>query len=263
LRRRVRQSHLDGGEEIACTVPFEMRHPEPTKSQPGSVLRSGWDRELRGRAPQRRDADDAARDRGRQLRPDTHGEVVPGAREDMVRPDVDADEEVATGPATPPGAALTGGAHACTLVDALRDLHLDPSWTIRRAQVDRECGTRECVLQADLGLAFDVLAAARHAASLATGGEALRGLPATEELLEEIAERRPGAEHALELVGRDGAVAELLVALEWIRTRATGALPLLVLLPARSQLVVLLPLLGIAEHLIGLVDLLETILGGL
>ena len=86
---------------------------------------------------------------------------------------------------------------------------------------------------------------------------------AAEELLEEVAERGAVAEHALELVRRDRPVAEVLVALERIGPRLSGALPLLVLLPARPELVVLLPLFRIAEHLIGLVDLLESILGGL
>src|SRR4029077_13026218 len=42
-----------------------------------------------------------------------------------------------------------------------------------------------------------------------------------------------------------------------------GTFPLLVLLPARPELVVLLPLLRIAEDLVGLVDLLEPLLGRL
>src|SRR5205807_703704 len=62
------------------------------------------------------------------------------------------------------------------------------------------------------------------------------------------------------VVGRDGAVLELRPGLEWVGTGAAGALPLLVFLPARTELVVLLSLVGITQDLVGLVDLLEPLL---
>ena len=169
------------------------------------------------------------------------------------------------GPPLRPAAPLPARSHASALVDPRWDLDLDPPRTIRRAHVDSERGAGERLLEADIGVALDVLTAPRHPAPGATGGEAFRwlaGAPA-EELLEEVAEGRAVAEHALELVWGYRPVPETLVPLEGIGAWATGALPLLVLLPARTELVVLLALLGIAEDLVGLVDLLESIFGSL
>ena len=178
-----------------------------------------------------------------------------------MRPDVHPDEEVAPRTAVSAGAALPRRAHPGAVVDARRDLHLDSAWPVRRAHVDcqRRAGVR--LLEPDLGVAFDVRPAPGHPAPSATGGRHIR--LATEELLEEVAERRAVAEHPLELLGGHGPVAELIAAAEGVRSRLAGPLPLLVLLPARTELVVLLALLGIAEDLVGLVDLLELVLGRL
>src|SRR6202050_4811545 len=128
-----------------------------------------------------------------------------------------------------------------------------------RAHVDGEGCPGVGLVQADLGVALDVLSATGHPPAPTRRAGRLR--LGAEELLEEVAERRSIAEHALELVGGHGPIAELIAGPEGVRTRLPGALPLLVLLPARTELVVLLALLRIAEDLIGLVDLLELVLG--
>src|ERR687895_644892 len=109
-----------------------------------------------------------------------------------------------------------------------------------------------------------------------SGGPRLPGsrpLATAEEGLEEVGERGLIAEEVAQVLVAGGAV---LVAhaprarigeaapLERLGPCAgclLGALPLLVLPPARAELVVALALLGVAEHLVGLVELLEALLG--
>ena len=100
---------------------------------------------------------------------------------------------------------------------------------------------------------------------------------AAEERAEKVGERILVAEEILHLVGRHGAVAAarpahvdrpgILRTAAAERAAAGEALPLLLGLfvhpPVRAELVVLAALVGVAEHLVRFVDLLELGLGGL
>jgi hypothetical protein len=109
----------------------------------------------------------------------------------------------------------------------------------------------------------------------------LRAAAPAEERLEEVRERILGAEDLVHLFFRHRPVAAaraahvdrpgapLAAAAERAAAKRRAARPAALLLgllvhpPVRAQLVVLLPLLGIAEHLVRLVDLLELRLGDL
>src|SRR5207302_6524778 len=140
---------------------------------------------------------------------------------------------------------------------------LDPLAVPVLAQLDGSGGAAKRLFQGNLCLTLDVLAAQRRPAPGAgprgSGTEPACAATA-EERLEEVAERSRVTEQVLELVGRDGAVLELRPGLERVGTWAAGALPLLVFLPARTEFVVLLSLVGITQDLVGLVDLLEPLL---
>src|SRR5207245_1799124 len=109
----------------------------------------------------------------------------------------------------------------------------------------------------------------RHLHSPAPATRAAGPRAAAKHLVEEIRERRATAEEILEILLAHGAVLVARTAgpAEAARRRATqellrrglsaGRTILLVLAPTRPQLVVQLALLGVGEHLVGLVDFLE------
>src|SRR5439155_14168207 len=136
-----------------------------------------------------------------------------------------------------------------------------------------DCGPARCamigVFQPELELVFDVAALACAAAPAPSAGPPfLRARATPEKRVEEIRERIGVAEPLLHFFFAHGAEpaaegdiprAPRLAAAR--RGPARGSL--FVHPPVRAELVVLLPLLGIAEHLVGLVDLLEPGLGRL
>src|SRR4029450_13753512 len=122
--------------------------------------------------------------------------------------------------------------------------------------------------QFDFMLDVAPLASAAPAACPATGGAFGAAEPAAEERREEVGERVLIAEHLLHFFLRHRAEAALAAAdvdipLTGKRIWRARTFRLLVGTPVRAELVVFLPLGGIAEHLVRLVDLLELRLGRL
>src|SRR5205807_2640421 len=152
---------------------------------------------------------------------------------------------------------LAGGTDARAVADAGGDAHLDTSRPAGAANLDRAGDALVRLLEGDRRLALDVLPAA--GARLESGPAGWGSGPA-EHPVEEIGEGTVGAEQLLELLGIDGAVLDLRTpGSGGRRARAAGLFPGGDLLPVRAVGVVLLPLLRVAEDLMGLVDLLEAL----
>jgi hypothetical protein len=174
--------------------------------------------------------------------------------------------------------ALASGADPRSVLHTGRDADVHASRVA--AVLDRDAPGRavEGLLERQLDRMLDVaslLAARRPAARPAAFARPARA--AAEERLEEIRERiliaeeilhllfghRPVAAGAATHVDGPGAALTRGVAERRTRPRLSLLLRLLVHPPVGAQLVVLFPLVGIAEHFVRFVDLLELPLGGL
>ncbi len=168
--------------------------------------------------------------------------------------------------------ALAGDPDARTVADAGRDadVHVARLAVVRDRKTARRAA--EGIFERQLDLLFDVAPLARRPAASAASPRrpGARPLAAAEEGVEEIGERIGVSEHALHLFRRhraESAAARSSAAaavFDVPARRRAGARPgLFVRAPVRAELVVLLPLVGIAEHLVRLVDFLELRFGGL
>src|SRR6185436_13138229 len=215
----------------------------------------------------------AAEHRRRQRNRHARVEVASLALELRVRRLHDAQIEVACLGATRSLFAFAGDAHSGAVVQAGRNPHVDGA--LVAIVLDREaacCAVVE-ILEAEVDLLLDVAAGAgaRARTALAASRSARARTSAAEEGLEEVGERVLAPEHLVHFFLRHRAVAAAAAATAEIDVPAARALAriealargLLVLPPVRAELVVLLALVGVAEDLVGLVDLLELRLGGL
>src|SRR5579859_2879481 len=112
------------------------------------------------------------------------------------------------------------------------------------------------LLQADLRRTLDVIAAGLSGRAKAWG----TGTGAPEHAAEEVAEAA-APKDLFEFLRRHRLVADLRSGSEWWLPGPAGALPGVVVLPVRPQLVILLALLRVAQNLVGVVDLLEARFG--
>src|SRR5436309_2297235 len=257
---------------------FETRHAVPGQPERAPARRRGRDLH-RHLAAQGRNFDARAqRGLGRRHR-ERQVDVVALALEERMRRDRDAQIEVTARPRT--AGALAGDAHALAALHARRDLHVDltanllpaPSAASRarlpldvagamagRARfldVHRKglAGSVKRLVERDLDAGLDIAAA--------------RALAALEEVLEPDAfTSRPSAatahvaEDRAKEVGEVAGAANVAAVLDPEPSTGTAAgRSLGVTLPIRAERVVTAPLLGIRQHLVGFVDLLEAVGG--
>src|SRR5262252_8021723 len=257
---RDRQTDVNPGVEVAVPLTSESGRAEAAKPKPGPVLRLRWHLERHPCALERWHHHLASEQRDVERHLDSYKEVVALATEGRVRQHVDADEEVPRPAAVPTGRALAGGPDTRPVADAGWDPHLHPAGPLRGLEFHRSLSAPIRLLQRDGGFCFDVLA--RQSVGV-EGGPAASARPRTSpiQIVKEIGEGAVGAEQVIEVVGADRAVLNTPRASKGAAARPSSRLPGLVLLPLRPELVVLLPLVRVAENLMRLVDLFE-LLGG-
>ena len=149
----------------------------------------------------------------------------------------------ASGSSAPP---LAGEAYPLAVADPGRDVDLVVATVAKR---DLPSATPGSLLERQLELRLLIRAPGREA--IETGGSP-PSATSTKEALEEVAE--PGAVAELDAnVAKPALLCEI--------PKASGAGDVLPRLPIGPQAVVALPLLGVAQHLVGLGVLLEAVLG--
>src|SRR5207253_6287756 len=263
---------------IAVAASFETRHAVPGQPERAPARRRGRDLH-RHLAAQGRNFDARAqRGLGRRHR-ERQVDVVALALEERMRRDRDAQIEVTARPRT--AGALAGDAYALAALHARWDLHVDltanllpaPSaagraWLpldvagamagrARFLDVHRKglAGSVKRLVERDLDAGLDIAAA--------------RALAALEEVLEPDAfTSRPSAatahvaEDRAKEVGEVAGAANVAAVLDPEPSTGTAAgRSLGVTLPIRAERVVTAPLLGVRQHLVGFVDLLEAVGG--
>ena len=280
LRQRARELDLHRGVQVAAVVRFpDGRHAVPF--QPEHLPALGRLRDLEpDRAGDRRDLRLAAEHGGRDRHRDFRVQIGALALEDRVRLDADPEIQIAGRAAVRAGFPFAGGAHARSVPHADRDPHVDAARVSSLLDRDAARGAVVRLLERELDLVLDVAPLLRTGRPALPGPRSLaRPTAAAEERLEEVRERILVPEQLVHFLFAHGAVAagtahvDVPGAAARARTRAPERraagealallLRLVVHLPVRAELVVLAPLLRIAEHFVCLVDLLEPRLGGL
>src|SRR5262245_4114172 len=278
-RELARQLDVDGGVEVAVLVrPAGDRHAVALQPEGLADLRRLRNPEAQRLAGERRHFRLAAEHRRRQGDLHLGVEIAALALEPIVRRQTDAEIQVA-GLSTV-GALFTFAGHPYprSLADSGRNPDVDR--TSVAVVLDREPHHLAAVgvLERQLDLLLDIAPLARTALAAPTrpapSGVVLAAHRAAEERLEEIGERVRVSEHLAHFVFGHRAEAALAAArpscapvelarVESLESGAAGGAGLLVGAPVRAELVVFLPFLGIAEHLVGFVDFLELRLGRL
>ena len=156
------------------------------------------------------------------------------------------------------GVALAAQAQLAAVADAGRDIDLQAGSRTAGRKRDLLGAAPAGFLEGDLDLGFDVGTAARTPAAEHTAEGVAPGLPAKTAVAGHAAEKR------FEKVAVHSAAAEVLaveIEVEILEARAAGEL--LAMLPVRAELVVHTALLVVLQDFVGLVYLLEPVLGGL
>src|SRR3954452_22544675 len=180
--------------------------------------------------------------------------IQPKAR---VPADAHAQEEVARGAAADARPALTGEPDALAVADAARDVDLEVAPVAER---EAPPPAARGLLERELELGLPVAAAHREAVEAAAAAPAAPSA-AAEQALEEVVDVAL-AELDADVVEVAAPAAALAPAAARPAAGASpGALGLLRGAPVRAEAVVLGALLGVAEDLVGLGDLLEAVLG--
>jgi hypothetical protein len=171
----------------------------------------------------------------------------------------DSEKEIPSGATVLTRLAFTGNPHAGSIRDASGDSDVDRAGLSIVLHGEAPRRSVKGVLERELDLVFDVASLSRRPRPRATSSLGTAEA-AAEEGVEEVGERIGVTEQRLHLLGRHRAEASgrptgsVAPRRPGLRAAGTG---LLVHPPVRAQLVVLASLLGIAEHFVGLVDLLE------
>src|SRR4051794_5711743 len=181
--------------------------------------------------------------------------IQPKAR---VPADAHAQEEVARGAAADARPALAGEPDALAVADAARDVDFEVAPVVE-GEAPPPAARR--LLERELQLDLLVAAAHRECVEAARAPAAAAPSPAAEQAVEEVVD--------VALAELDADVVEVAAPAEALEPAAArpaagaspGALGLLRGAPVRAEAVVLGALLGVAEDLVGLGDLLEAVLG--
>src|SRR3954470_7000300 len=278
-RERAGQLHVGDDVEISAFIGL-ARHGHALTLDPEllAVLRRRRHFQANGAAGERGHHRFAAEHRGRQRHLDARRQIVAVALETAVRQHLHAQVEIAGASAAGAGLALAGDAHPRAVADAGRDAHVDGP---RMAVVlQRDPAQRAVVrlVERELDGVLEVGADAGPAAAARAPLLAIGRATAAEERREEVGETAAAAaEQFFHLLlrygpilaaaaGRVSAGPPALEAAEaaepaWEALRARRHV--LVGAPVGAELVVLAALVGVAEHLVGFVDLLEARFGHL
>src|SRR5262245_18129660 len=265
-RQRLRQLYVHRRIEIPVFPRFAShRHAVSLQAEDLAVLGVGRDLQPERPARQRRNLHLAAEHRGCERDRDVRVEVAALPLEAWMRREPDAQVEVARLPAARTLLALARDAYSRSVADARRNAHVDRASVA--IMLDRQPPRRAVVsaLEAELDLVFDVASGARPAGAPAAGARLTSAKTATaEERLEEIREGVLAPEHLVHLFLRHRAIAGLAAASEvrvprarLTRIESLARAGLFVGTPVGAELVVLLALGGIAEHLVRLGQILE------
>src|SRR5581483_9522849 len=274
-----RQYHADLHVQVTVPALSELRHALAGEADALAVLRAGRNLE-RDASGHRRHGYLAAEQRVVKRHRRLFDQIVAVALEALVRLHRDLEIQVALGAAPRAGLPFARNAYARAGAHAGRDLHFDAARLAYAAgaladgadrvageagavaadaglgDLDRECarGAGVGLFQRDLHLVFEILALACHGLAVA----------AAEDTAEDVAQAALGvhvghAEAAIATAARRRRAEEVAGALRL----ALLLLDLVGVLPLVAVLVVLAALLGVEQHLLRGVDLLELRLGAL
>ena len=219
--------------------PCRLGRPLAAQAEAAAVLGAGGQGHGRG-AVDRGHLDPGAQHRLGQRYRHLALDVAAAALEDGVRRDPDDHVQVPRRRAARGGAPLAGDAYLRTRVDARRDLDLallDAAVAVPQAHPSR--GAAQRVLEGNLQGLLDVLPALRRRRGALAAPEQV-----LEQAAEALGEAPSGAEDVADVAALEAAEAA---------ARVEGLVP---------EAVVFRPVLGAAQHLVGLGDVLELLLRG-